>query len=69
MKKLLNKKVAAMVVALLLALGVCDLTLLEKSNLKPILESLQDSASSLFDDQAPETTKPLIQGANTQKAE
>jgi hypothetical protein len=52
MKKLLNKKVFAALLGLVVALGVVDLTVLEKSHLKPVIESLQDSATSLFDEEA-----------------
>jgi hypothetical protein len=62
MKKLLNKKVLGAVLALLLALGVCDLTIMEQSHLKPVLQDLQKSATSLFDDAAEEAPKTLIQG-------
>jgi hypothetical protein len=63
MKKLLNKKVLGAVLALLLALGVCDLTVMEQSHLKPVLQDLQKSATSLFDDEAEEAPKTLIQGS------
>jgi hypothetical protein len=53
MKKLLNKKVLAAVVALVVALGICDLTLLENSNLKPILNSIQEALT----EEAPEATE------------
>ena len=63
MKKLLNKKVLGAVVALLLAIGVCDLTIMETSHLKPVLQDLQEAATSIFEDEA-EAPKTLIQGAD-----
>ncbi len=66
MKKLLNKKVLGALVALVLALGVCDLTLLENSHLKPVLQDLQEAATSLFEEEAAPTA-PLI-GAPAKEA-
>jgi hypothetical protein len=54
LKKLISKKGLALVVALLLTLGVCDLTVAEKSRLMPILDSVSELLS---DEVAPVTTE------------
>ena len=48
MKKLFTKKAATLVVGVLLALGVADLTLLEDSHLKPVIQSVSDTISDLL---------------------
>jgi len=66
MKKLLSKKGLALVLGVLVALGVCDLTLLENSHLKPVVETISNSVSDVIDTltgaEAEAEAKPLIHG-------
>lgn len=50
LKKILNKKVAAICVGCALLVGAADLTIAEKSHLKPVLESVHKSVSETVDD-------------------
>lgn len=71
MKKILNKKVLGALLALVLALGIVDLTVLEQSNLKPILDTLQERATSVFEktESTSEDVTPLFDTAEKTSAE
>lgn len=62
LKKILNKKVAAVCVGCALLIGAADLTVAEKSHLKPILESVHKSVSETVDDLlgSPEEEAPKV---------
>lgn len=66
LKKLISKKGAAVCAAALLCLGVCDLTIAEKSHLMPVVESVRDTVSDTIDDvlgkEKEAEVKTLIQG-------
>ena len=47
LKELLKNKAAVAVLGVLLVLGVCDMTVLEESNLKKVMTKIQDVVSSV----------------------
>jgi hypothetical protein len=54
MKKLLTKKAAVIAAGVALCLGVCDLTIMEKSHLMPVVESVRESVEDLIGQEAEE---------------
>ena len=44
----MKKKIAALVVAILGVLAVCDLTVFEKSNIKPVIEMIETEAREIL---------------------
>ena len=61
LKELLKNKAAVAVLGVLLVLGVCDMTVLEESNLKKVMTKIQDVVSSVTgsEEEAAPTT-PLV---------
>lgn len=64
LKKLISKKGAAFIAAILLTLGVCDLTLTEQSHLQPVINSISEGVSGLLGGEKEAETAPLIQGSD-----
>ena len=68
LKKLATKKTAAIVCAAALCLGVCDLTIADKSHLQPVLDSVRSTVSETVDSilgkDAEEAPKTLIEGTD-----
>lgn len=48
----MKKKLAALVIAIVGVLAVCDLTVFEQSHLKPVIEQVETKARELFQDKA-----------------
>jgi hypothetical protein len=64
LKKLLTKKAAAVVCGVAICLGVCDLTIADKSHLQPVVDSVRSTVSETVDSilgKDVEETKVLIQ--------
>lgn len=61
LKELLKNKAAVAVLGVLLVLGVCDMTVLEESNLQKVMTKIQDVVTSVTgseEEVAP--TAPLV---------
>lgn len=68
LKKLVTKKTAAICCAVILGLGVCDLTIADKSHLQPVVDSVRSTVSDVVDSvlgkDAEEAPKTLIKGTD-----
>jgi len=60
LKELLKNKAATAVLGLLLVLGVCDLTVLEESNLKKVMHKVQDLVGEVVGEEEVAPTAPLV---------
>jgi len=60
LKELLKNKTAKVVLGVLLILGVCDLTVLEESNLKKVMHKVQDVVTDVIGEEEVAPTTPLV---------